>query len=577
MANRDLNNNRTFTNVVAEAPDTLVPAIAEFGQQIIKQSQEAKIVENMSAAQLEIGKLSNDFQIKYEGDPFNEQGLKDFKAQRQGILDKYGSGISPFFGRQWKDNAFKIASNNDTQVNAWGYKQARENSAYSINQGIKNNLEQALGNGSAYASGAIGEGEALMAFQQSFESLQGYGASNLGETTTAKMLDEYKSDYMLNFVSGVSESNPYKAKQILDNEKFTEGMSLIDRKRLEGHIEAKIEKLQRAARADETLKASDPAEWGNKHGLSVEQIAGMYGEGEFVDVIGNKKAKVYAETIKSQASPDRILAYADQIKAEYGGYANNALMKIAPNLPVDQASALNIAMNSDPELYAEQIKLLTDLSRYKDSELDEEYKSTVFDGAVGAVDALEEKVIETVDRHAKAMREEGNGNNALPYISQTARLAKLYRIQNPTKTVDESVVFANQYTDSKYFFAKANGAEYRIPSQLDDGTIMTPVYVNKLESRLKEYIPKIDMKVGGKDVLKKELVTPFLNPDQTGVWFRSPENTLILNSENKPAEAKFTDVLEKLTLKEKRKRVAAEIEKLPFSKRDAERKKAFEE
>lgn len=572
MANRDLSNFREVQRVITEPTSDLIPAVAKLGQDIIRQSQEAKIVENMSAAQLDLNKLTNEFQTQYEGDPFNEQGIKEFREKRAAVLESYGSNISPMFGRAWKENASKLANQNDLMVNAWGYKQADVNSIFSINTSIKNNLEGAMISGGAYASGAMSEAEALLAFEQNYETLRNYGTTNLGETTTAKFLEDYRGDYLLNFISGVSDSNPYKAMDILNNEKFSDGISLVNRKRLEGHIEAKIEKINRAARADASLKEVDPAGWGEQHGLDVEQIASMQ-EG-YVDIIGNKKAKSYAEIISKTESPQEIVNFANQIKQEYGGYANNALGKIASNLSPDKASALNIAINSDPEYYAEQVNLLTELSRYKDTDLEKEYKATVMENP----DLIDDVVFEETSRPAQAMRNEGKSAGALPYINQTARLAKLYRIKNPTMSVDDSVKFANQYTNDKYFFGKANDTEFRIPSQLDDGTILSTMYADKIASKLKEQIPKTEMKVGSADVVRKQDVSPFLNPSQDGVWFRTPENILVTNSSGNPSEIKFKALLDlspEEVAKLEKKRKVSEIEKLPYRERDAARRKAF--
>jgi len=147
---RDVSNYSTVTNVEAEAPSQTMQAVAELGQGIIRQSQEAKIVENMSSAQLELNKLSHDFQTKYEGDPFNEQGLEDFRSERTAIMDRYGESISPLFKRDWQKSASNLTKQNDVSVQTWGYQQSGVNTKNSLSRSMQNYLNQAAVDGEAF-------------------------------------------------------------------------------------------------------------------------------------------------------------------------------------------------------------------------------------------------------------------------------------------------------------------------------------------------------------------------------------------------------------------------------------------
>lgn len=218
MARRDITNYQTVTDVVAPAPDKLVPALAEIGQDIIRKSQEAKIVENLSAAQLDLGKLSNDFQTKYQGDPFNEQGLKDFRSQRQDIIDQYGEGISPLFGRAWKEGAGKLTSSNDLANQAWGFKQADANTKNSLINTSQNNLVQTGLDGEAFAAGKIGLTEALLNIDTSLEQMREFGNTNLGATSTDAIMRDMGQDHIKTFISSVAKTNPVMALRLMDEE-----------------------------------------------------------------------------------------------------------------------------------------------------------------------------------------------------------------------------------------------------------------------------------------------------------------------------------------------------------------------
>lgn len=220
MARRDLSNYNTVTQVLPEGPslfESLARPAAEIGQQIIRQSQEAKIVENMSAAQLELGKLSNDFQTKYEGDPFNEDGIKDFRDQRQGILDKYGEDISPLFRRNWQENATRLTGQNDIQVQAWGYKQSAVNTKQSLSTAMQNHLTQAAKDGESFGNSDATEIDSFLSFAQAKEKLDEFGNAHLGETSTQAITKDFEQDYAKVFISGVAHSNPVKALKMMDN------------------------------------------------------------------------------------------------------------------------------------------------------------------------------------------------------------------------------------------------------------------------------------------------------------------------------------------------------------------------
>jgi len=74
MANRDLSTFNSVSQQVADtSTNTIVQGITSLGQKAVAQSQEAKINENLSKAQIDLNKLDNDFRINAQGDPFNKE------------------------------------------------------------------------------------------------------------------------------------------------------------------------------------------------------------------------------------------------------------------------------------------------------------------------------------------------------------------------------------------------------------------------------------------------------------------------------------------------------------------------
>lgn len=217
MAQRDTSNYRTVTQVLAPAPDLTIDTVAAAGEKIIAHAQEAKITENLSAAQLELGALNQVYRTKYEKDPFNEQGMTDYKADQKSIFDKYSEGISPFFRDNYSQNTQKLANSSNVTFQTWQYTQARKNTVDSLNNSMRNNFSQAMINGQQFGESDSLDFSGVLNFKDSKSTLAAFGSKNLGASTTSDMLKTYDEDYAKSFISGVAETNPLKALKLLED------------------------------------------------------------------------------------------------------------------------------------------------------------------------------------------------------------------------------------------------------------------------------------------------------------------------------------------------------------------------
>lgn len=216
MANRDLTNFRTVIQQVAKQPNQLATAGAQLAEGIIRQGEEAKLTEATSQAQLDLSALQSQYQIDNEGDPMG--GIQKYKQDRQKIFDTIGKNVSPLYRRQWEDNSRQISTRNDATQTTWALKQTRANTVAHVNNTMKNSFKQAGSDGQAFGNSDETELDAFVNFGTSMQNLQKFGEDNLGEVTTAGMMETYEEDYVKSFISGVSETNPLKAAALLDNE-----------------------------------------------------------------------------------------------------------------------------------------------------------------------------------------------------------------------------------------------------------------------------------------------------------------------------------------------------------------------
>lgn len=250
MARRDVSDFRTVVNVVAENPDRTAEIAADLGQDIIRRSQEARIMEGVSAAQLELNALSSDFQKRYEADPFNEQGLKEYKEARQGIIDKHGSGVSQLFKRPWNESVMTLSKQNDLQLQAWGYRQAETNTRRSLDNFRRNYLNQAALDGES--GGAIGN--TLINFAQAKTRMEQFGYKNLGQASTDNFVKDFGQDWVKMFISGVARNNPVEALRLMESDEVKAEISdQADFAAFRSSIENLAINSQEVARKNEVL------------------------------------------------------------------------------------------------------------------------------------------------------------------------------------------------------------------------------------------------------------------------------------------------------------------------------------
>lgn len=221
MVARDTTQFRQVTNVTPDVSDSItMKGIGDIGAEIITANQQALMNENFSKAQLDLNALNLGFKEKYKNDPF--KGIEELKQSRTEILDGYGEQISPFFKKAWQDNTRELVTKEDVQLQTWAYTQARKNTVTSINTSIKNNMSQASIDGQAFGNSEHTELSAMLNFGLSKKKLADFGDKHIGGDETTALLEGYDDNYLKSFLSGVSEANPLKALQLL-NDKAVQG------------------------------------------------------------------------------------------------------------------------------------------------------------------------------------------------------------------------------------------------------------------------------------------------------------------------------------------------------------------
>lgn len=216
MARRDISDLRTVTQVVGSDSGAAWRGVAQIGQEIIRQGEEAKINQSLSSLQVELSGLQAKTQTEYESDP--AAGVAAFQAERQRVIDRYGDGISPLFRKPWLDSVRQVTTSSDMSQQSWMLKQARTNTANAINDGIRSDFSLATDRGRSFGGSDDEIVTALTDFTASRGRLETFGNRSLGPETTAKVLKDYDDDMMKSFLSGVTDTNPLKALRLMEDE-----------------------------------------------------------------------------------------------------------------------------------------------------------------------------------------------------------------------------------------------------------------------------------------------------------------------------------------------------------------------
>ena len=224
MAERGVNNNfRSSTKVVPEqsfAPQgkPLIETVAEIGKNIIQRSQEAKVNENFSNAQFEVNQLDRQFQVEYQGDPFNKKGLETLKKNKNAIFDKNSEGISPFFMRPYNTKTRQLGKQSEIMTEAFGFKQSRVNTVNSMNKSIKNSLSQAAIDGES----GVDLPTALNNFTTSKKAIVETVDGILSESEATAVLEDFDQDYLKTHLSGKAVNDPVGALAMMDTKEVAE-------------------------------------------------------------------------------------------------------------------------------------------------------------------------------------------------------------------------------------------------------------------------------------------------------------------------------------------------------------------
>ncbi len=283
MASRNLDDSRSVIGQVA-SNDGLVEVVqSEIALDSVRRQQEAKIIENVSNAELEVNALNNQFKIDYEGDPTNKEGLEALSQAKREVYAKNEEGISPLHLGTFRSETRKVNSKYEGHLNKWGVKQGYKNAVSSINATMENNLNQAYADGEALGTGDLDRNEILGRLMDSNKRLADYGNSNLGSETTKDLMQNYTEDYIKMTVSGLGQTSPGDAVALLDMKDIKESFGDMQQyaKLREGMVNRQRAMERRAKNDSKVSRISKGTSAVRNPSMSYDQIQ----TGDFSDAV----------------------------------------------------------------------------------------------------------------------------------------------------------------------------------------------------------------------------------------------------------------------------------------------------
>ena len=230
MAQRDIYTKRDVTQVIPrvdiqkyiEQPDTsiyqTVEQLAQFGQKIVTDNENARLLEKKRSLSLELDTLESQYKIDYQHDPYS--GKDKYQAKRKQLIDMYGKDVSGFFKEKWNKDIEEVKFKNDMSLQGWALKQTQSNTKASVERAIEDSVNKAFNFGIGYGNGEENTLNALSDANSVSEDLYQTISNTIGQESAKAMTEDFGKKYGEAFLRGVLSKDPMKAGYLATQPEF---------------------------------------------------------------------------------------------------------------------------------------------------------------------------------------------------------------------------------------------------------------------------------------------------------------------------------------------------------------------
>jgi hypothetical protein len=281
-------------NVMTEVANAFqsFSGLASTWADIKKKEDEVKMNDYIAEANIEAMNVTQKWKVDNASDPMNVTKLKELDASYDEIFNGYNDRISAVSRGDWL-NAKQTVKNKYLTNNAeWAVKQVIDNAQTSLNSGIDKS------NKAAYLYGTQGDyANAQDSFFEQKDALIKGARGILPDTAIADALENFKSDFVKNYIQGLIILDPNAAEEMLSKPETLkdidskEAVDLLDRmvQRQKKQLETNLLIKQKAKENEVSQKLIEDPD-----SISVADLQKM-------DLLGEIRSAYYSKALKYKA------------------------------------------------------------------------------------------------------------------------------------------------------------------------------------------------------------------------------------------------------------------------------------
>jgi hypothetical protein len=256
----------------------------------------------------------------------------------------------------------------------------------------------------------------------------------------------------------------------------------------------------------------------------------------------NQQVVDMATQINQVENSDEIFAVAQKLQNDYRDYTYNAISELKSKGKMKPAmeGALMLAVSGNP-IYKEHVELLAQVGKAGTESVNALYSTNGF-----SPKDLNEKIAEeTLDWQRAVLNEGREPQEVQEKIATMTALAKAKMNKSLDGDYDDAVTFAATPENNTFTIADVNGM-FRVPN-----TFSADIIEDAVSEAMSEKLPEMVKGSGNEDYVYSNSISPFLNPDEDGVMFRTPMGEVVSDKDGRPIDLKFNELEAQYKAKEK--------------------------
>jgi hypothetical protein len=299
------------------------------------------------------------------------------------------------------------------------------------------------------------------------------------------------------------------------------------------------EKLNQMEKIQKNI-SDDPAKAAISYGASTPQAivkvqADLGIKPQNAQVLTNQQATELATQINQVENSDEIYQAAQSLEQNYGEYKFNAIsdLKAKGKMKTAMEGALTLAATGNP-IYKEHVELLAQVGKAGTDSINGLFSTNGYSD-----EDLKTKIAEETQDWQKAVLNEGRQPEEIQEkVGVMMALAKAKMNKSLNGDYSNAVDFAALPESQAYGIAESNGTLFRVPSAYSKNVVEDAV-----DSVIASKLPEMVRGSTDENYVYSKSVSPFLNPDENGVMFRTPMGEPVVGKDGNVISFTFDELV----------------------------------